>query len=37
MLFYPIWAVARSLKYFSIVEQTEGTSLLKKMEGFDQA
>jgi hypothetical protein len=37
MLIYPIWVVARSLKYFSMIERTEGTSLRAKVEGFEGA
>ncbi len=37
MLAYPIVAVAMALKYFSRVEETEGTGLKEKLAGFDQA
>lgn len=37
MLVYPIWAIARTLRFTSLVEEFEGHGLRKRMEGFGQA
>jgi len=37
MLTYPLIAVAFMMKYFSRVEETEGTGLKERVAGFDQA
>ena len=37
MLTYPIVAVPYVMKYFSRIEETEGTGLKERIAGFDQA